>query len=142
MSFVLLEHGLNYLLCVRLQVRFDRTTSLQVINTRTSPKVILLLKVPRGGLSSQQVQRSGKMSMVEEKELVAYAIECIKSVFPGLSSRPVPPLHKGVKVDLSRVIGALIEHVEFVLACVDFFFCYCTSLCCWKVGCHLLFTSL
>ena len=82
------------------------------------------------------------MSMVEEKELIAYAIERIKSVLLGLSSRPVSPLHKGVKVDLSHITGALIKHVESVLACVDFFFRYCTSLCCWIVGCHLLFTSL
>ena len=54
--------------------------------------------------------------MVKEKELLAYAIERINSVLPGLSSRPVPPLPKGVKVDLSRVIGALIERVESVLA--------------------------
>ena len=53
--------------------------------------------------------------MMEEKELVAYAIEHIKSVFLGLSSRPVPPFHKGIKVNLSRVIGALIEHVESIL---------------------------
>ena len=56
------------------------------------------------------------MSLVEEKELIAYAIEPIKSLFPGLSSRPVPPLPKSIKVDLSRVIGTLIEHVESVLA--------------------------
>ena len=54
--------------------------------------------------------------MVEEKELITYAIECIKSVLPGLSSRPVPPLPKGIKVDLSRIIGALIKCVESVLA--------------------------
>ena len=43
-------------------------------------------------------------------------MECIKSVLLGLSSKPVPPLPKGVKVDLSRVIGALIECIEGVLA--------------------------
>ena len=56
------------------------------------------------------------MSMVEERKLIAYAMERIKSVLPGLSSKPVPPLPKGVKVDLSRVIGALIERIEGVLA--------------------------
>ena len=54
--------------------------------------------------------------MVKEKELIAYAIEHIKSLLPGLSSTPAPPLPKSVKVDLSRVIGTLIEHVESVLA--------------------------
>ena len=53
--------------------------------------------------------------MVEEKELIAYAIERIKSVLLGLSSRPVSPLHKGVKVDLSHITGALIR--------------ICTSMC-------------
>ena len=53
MPFVLLEHGLSYLLRVRLPVRFDHTTSLEVINTKTSPEVILLLKVPYDALSSQ-----------------------------------------------------------------------------------------
>ena len=56
------------------------------------------------------------MSMVEERKLIAYAMERIESVLPGLSSRAVPPLPKGVKVDLSRVIGALIERIEGVLA--------------------------
>ena len=51
------------------------------------------------------------MSMVEEKKLIAYAMEHIKSMLPGLSSKPIPPLPKGVKVDLSRIIGALIKHV-------------------------------
>ena len=74
-----------------------------------------------------------KMSMVEDKELIAYTIEHIRSVFPGLRSRPVSPLSKGIKVDVSRVIGALIEHVESVFRIV--------YLCCWRVGCHLLFTS-
>ena len=54
--------------------------------------------------------------MMEEKELIAYAIERIKSLLPGLLSRPVPPLPKHVKVNLSRVIGVLIKHVESVLA--------------------------
>ena len=54
--------------------------------------------------------------MVEEKELISYAIEHIKSLLSGLSSRPVPPFPKSVKLDLSRVIGPLIEHIESVLA--------------------------
>ena len=51
-----------------------------------------------------------------KKELIAYAIEHIKSVLPGLSSRPVPPLPKGVKVNLSCVIGALLQYLNHIIS--------------------------
>ena len=56
------------------------------------------------------------MNYVNGRREKADRLERIESVLPGLSSRPVPPLPKGVKVDLSRVIGALIECIEGVLA--------------------------
>ena len=59
--------------------------------------------------------------MVEDKELNRLCHRAHQKCVPGLRSRPVSPLPEGIKVDLSRVIGALIEHVESV-------FRYCMSL--------------